>query len=86
MQLTCQYVSNCCVYNSYHFDSDHHLFIADICTPCTTVARYVKQAAISTKKHVNLNCLKQPDISERFVNTTLETLESLDLNSTNSNE
>ena len=34
--------------------------------------------------HVNLNYLKQPDISERFVNTTLEKLENLDLNSTNS--
>ena len=44
----------------------------------------MKRAAISTKKHVKLNYLKQPDISERFVNTTLEKLENLDLNSTNS--
>ena len=58
--------------------------IADICSPCTEVTRYVKRAAISTKKHVYLNYLKQPDISERFVNTTLEKLENLDLNSTNS--
>ena len=46
----CQYVSNCRVYISYDFDSDHRLVIADICTPCTKVARYVKRAAISTKK------------------------------------
>ena len=80
----CQYVSNCRVYNSYDFDSDHWLVITDICTVCTKVARYVKWAAISTKKHVNLNCLKQSGISERFVNTTFEKLENLDLNSTNS--
>ena len=80
----CQYVSNCRVYNSYDFDFNHQLVITDICTPCTKVARYVKWAAISTKKHVNLNYLKQPDISERFVNTTFEKLENLDLNSTNS--
>ena len=48
------------------------------------MARYVKGAAISIKKHVNLNYLKQPDISERFVNTNLEKLENLDLNSTDS--
>lgn len=39
------------VYNSYNFDSNHQLVIADICTPCTKVARYVILAAISTKKH-----------------------------------
>ena len=43
--------------------------------------RYVKRAAISTEKHINLNYLKQPDISKRFVNTTLKKLENLDLNS-----
>ena len=36
------------------------------------------------KKHVNLNYLKQPDISVRFINTTLEKLENLNLNSINS--
>ena len=34
-----QYVSNRRVYNSYDFDSGHRLVIADICTPCTKVAR-----------------------------------------------
>ena len=38
--------------NSYDFDPDHHLVTADICIPCTKVARYVKQAAISMKNHV----------------------------------
>ena len=66
---------NCRVYSSYDFDSNHRLGIAESCTPCTKVARYVKRAAISTKEHVKLNYLKQPDISERFVNTTLEKLE-----------
>ena len=46
----------------------------------------MKWAAVSTKNNVNLNCLKQCDISEQFVNTILEKLENLDLNSTNSNE
>ena len=55
-----------------------------ICTSCTKVARYVKRAVISTKNLVNLNYLKQHDISERLVNTALEKLENLDLNSTDS--
>ena len=38
--------------NSYDFDSDHHLVTADICIPCTKVARYVKQAALSMKNNV----------------------------------
>ena len=79
-----QYVNSCRVYNIYDFDFHHRLIIADICTPCTKAARYVKRAAISTKYHVTLNYLKQPDISERFVSTTLEKLENLYLNSTNS--
>ena len=79
-----QYVTNCRVYNSYDFDFDHRLVIADICTPCTKVARYVKWTAISTNKHVNWNYLKQLKQSERLVNTTLKMLENLDLNSTNS--
>ena len=64
----CQYVSGCCAYNSYDFDSDHRLVIAYICTPGTKVARYEKQ----------------PEIKEWFVKTTLEKLENLNLNSTNS--
>ena len=85
MQLAsplCLNVSNCGVYNIYDFDSNHRLVIADIYTICNKVARYEKRAALSTKKHVNLNYLKQPNISERFVNTILEKLENLDLNST----
>ena len=67
----------------YHdFDYDHRLVIVDICAPCTKFARYVKQTAIYTKMPVNLNYLKQPDISELFVNTFLEKLKNLDLSST----
>ena len=79
----CQYVSNCRVYNSYDFDLDNHLVMVDICTPCTKVARYVKWGATSTKNYVGLNCVKQPDIIERFVNTTIEKLENLDLTQLN---
>ena len=39
---------------------------------------------MSAKTYVNLNHLKQSDISEWFANTTLEKLGDLDLNSTNS--
>ena len=40
-----QYVTNCRVYNSYDFDSDHRLVIADMITPCTKVARYITRSA-----------------------------------------
>ena len=79
-----QYVSNFPVWNSCDFDFDHQLVIADVCTLCTKVARYVKWAAISAKEHINLNYVKQPAISEWFVNTTLKKLENLNPNSTNS--
>ena len=48
-----------CAYNSYDFDNSS-LAIADICTPCTKMVWYVKQAAISTKRLLNMSCLKQP--------------------------
>ena len=35
------------------------------------------------KKHIKLNYLKQPDISERFINTTLEKSENFDPKCTN---
>ena len=79
-----QYVTNCRVYNSYDFDSDHRLVIADISTPCTKLGRYVKRTVNTKKKFLNMNCLKQPEICERFVNKVSEKLESIDLDSTNS--
>ena len=68
MQLALSICHGCCAYNSYDFDSYHLLVIAYICTPGTKVARYEKR----------------PEIKEWFVKTTLEQLENLNLNSTNS--
>ena len=44
----------------------------------------MKRAVISAKKHANLNYFKLLDSSEQFVNTSLENLENLDLNSSKS--
>ena len=38
-----QYVSNCRVYNSFDFDSDHRLVIADIHTPSSKIGRYISR-------------------------------------------
>ena len=78
-----QYVQNCCVYNSYDFDSDHCLLIADLCTLCTKVAHYKKQNLIPNKKHLNLNSLKDPDVQQNFLETAVNKLESIDLQCNN---
>ena len=79
----CQYVENCRIYNSYDFDSDHRLVIADLCTPCTKVACYKKQHLITNKKHLNLNSLKDPDVQQNFLETAVNKLESIDLQCNN---
>ena len=79
-----QYVSNCRVYNSCDFDSDHRLVIADLHTPRSKVTRYVKRVTKPKKKHLNMRCLQQPEILERFTNATAEKLVNIDLNCTNS--
>ena len=78
-----QYVQNCRVYNSSDFDSDHRLVIADLCTPCTKVARYKKQHLIPNKKHLNLNLLKDPDVQQNFLENAVIKLESIDLKCNN---
>ena len=79
-----QYVSNCRVYNSYDFDSDHRLVIADIHTPSTKVGRNIKRKVVPKKKILNLKCLKQTEIQDRFISTTVTKLENIDLTTTNS--
>ena len=65
-----QYTTNCRVYNSYDFDSDHRLVIATLNTPCTKFARYKKQEKKTVRKRLDMTSLENQVIKTGF-NTTL---------------
>ena len=79
-----QYIKNCRVHNSYDFDSDHRLVIANIKTPCTKTARYVKRKHKAQTKRLDYSAFNNPDTLERFKNTVSENLNSVDLETDNS--
>ena len=82
-----KYVQNCRVYNSYDFDSDHRLVVADLCTPTTKVARHITRSSKQNKKkHLELRSLEKPEIKEAFVNAAVEKLLTtpIEENATNS--
>ena len=81
-----QYVSNCRVYNSYDFDSDHCLAVAHLNTPCTKVARHITRTMKKKKKCLDLASLNQPEIQFNFINAAVENLKTLPLNTTTNNE
>ena len=81
-----QYVTNCRVYNSYDFDSDHRIVIAHLTTPCTKAARYTPRSVKSQKskkQRLDLKSLNDPDIPASFVNVAGVHLEAIDLTADN---
>ena len=73
-----QYITNCRVYNSYDFDSDHRLVIAHISTPGTKAARYIPRSTKLVKKQkLNLKSLDNMTIHSNFINTAAEHLEAI---------
>ena len=65
-----QYTTNCRVYNSFDFDSDHRLVIATLNTPCTKFARYKKQEMKAARKKLDMTSLENHAIKTDF-NTNL---------------
>ena len=80
-----QYVKNCRVYNSYDFDSDHRLVIADLTTPCNKVGRYITRT-VKPNTRLNTEILKEPETQTIFVNTVVGKLESVNLDSSSNTE
>lgn len=70
-----QYCTNCRVYNSYDFDSDHRLVIANLSTPCTKMSRYKKHRKKSSKKRFDFKSLRCAEIEENFKRTLSNKLE-----------
>ena len=81
-----QYVSNCRVYNSYNFDSDHRLVVAHLNTPCTKVARYINRPLKQEKKYLDLSSLNDPIIENNFINAAVENIQTLPIGDNNNNE
>ena len=78
-----QYVTNCRVYNSYDFDTDHRLVIADLRTPCTKLSRFIQRAMKPKRKYLDINALKRSETSEQFSNAVTAKLDNVDMNATN---
>uniref|UniRef100_A0A7M5XFT5 Endonuclease/exonuclease/phosphatase domain-containing protein n=1 Tax=Clytia hemisphaerica TaxID=252671 RepID=A0A7M5XFT5_9CNID len=74
-----QYANNCRVYNSFDFDSDHRLLIADICTPSSKIGRYISRNRTPKSIKLNLKCLQDTQIYNAFLENTVTKLEQIDL-------
>ena len=60
-----QFVTNCRVYNSYDFDSDHRLVIASLKTPSTKRARFVMRKKKPVKSKIVFSAITN-DMIESF--------------------
>ena len=79
-----QYVTNCCVHNSYDFDSYHRLVAANLKTPCSKLARYVKRTKKVQPKQFDLSALKIPEIRNDLKNEAVNEMNSITLEADNS--
>ena len=69
-----QFTTNCRVYNSFDFDSDHRLVVAHMKTPRDKVSRYVKRIPKTVRKKYDLSALQSEEASERFITKVSESL------------
>ena len=81
-----QYVRNCRVYNSFDFDSDHRLVIADIGTPSSKIGWYVLRKKTQKNNALNLKCLWEPLFHNTFIENAVTKLEQIDLLQTSNSE
>ena len=79
-----QYVTNCRVHNSYDFDSDHRLVVANLKTPCSKLATYVKRTKTIQPKQFDLSALKIPEIGNDLKNEAINEMNSIHLETGNS--
>ena len=72
-----KFTSNCRVYNSYDFDTDHRLVIATLNTPITKVARFIGRKKTVIMKRIDFSAIN--DESESiFFDTVTENLSDYD--------
>ena len=66
-----RYATNCRVYNSYDFDSDHRLVVASLNTPMNKVARHITRSRKKTKK-IDFGPLSDPVIESSFLKCAVD--------------
>ena len=71
--------------NSYDFDSDHRLVIADMKTPSTKEARFRKRHKKTQSKKLGLTALQNENIATAFKEQTLYNLSTIDTEQDNTN-
>ena len=74
-----QYINNCRVYNSYDFDSNHCLVIADLRTPCTKTARFRKRSKTPRPIRLDLSALDNENTVTAFKDEALNCIAEIDI-------
>ena len=74
-----RYVTNCRVFNSFDFDSDHRLVVANLTTPTTKKARFINRTKTKRQKSAHMfstcenpTCFYLISPSNRFISSSLD--------------
>ena len=79
-----QFVTNCRVYNSFDFDSDHRLVITSLKTPCTKKARKKqKETKTASTTTIDISALNNQETATSYNEKVLQNLSLIDINSNN---
>ena len=84
-----QYATNCRVYNSYDFDSDHRLVVADLNTPGNKFSRFRKWNPKIAHKKYDFAALQTEEINHNFLtnlSNMWENAQTIDNNNTAIND
>ena len=87
--LSCSWIrnftTNCRVYNSYDFDTDHRLVIASLNTPVTKVARFIGRKKTVIKQRIDFSAIDTVAESN-FINTVTENFSNYNFNESTNTE
>lgn len=75
-----QFTTNCRVYNSYDFDSDHRLVIAHMNTPRDKVSRSIKRNPKTVHKKYDFGALQTNEVHQAFIAKISQSLADLQIN------
>jgi len=80
-----QYSTNCRVYNSFDFDSDHRLVIAHMNTPGNKLSRFKKRQPKSVRKKLDYSLLETDEIRQNFLSKFSGSWENIQVNNLDNN-
>lgn len=84
-----QFTTNCRVYNSFDFDSDHRLVIAHMNTPGNKLSRAKKRKPKHTRKKLNFKMLETDEVRKNLISkfsNSWENIQLTNLNNSNIND